>query len=64
MKKLKVTEPTLMVTLTDTMARWVHSSVQLFTVSPPSCNMAWLKAVFPETSKQEEHATKGSYSTL
>lgn len=57
-------EPTLMVTLTDAMTRWVHSSVQLFVVSPPSCNTAWFKSVFPGMSKQEEHTTKGSYSTL
>lgn len=54
----------LMITVADSMTRWVHSSVQLFTVSKSSnCNIAWFKEIFLETSKQEEHATKGSYFT-
>lgn len=53
-----------MVTLTEVMARWVHSWDQLVTSFPPRTTKAFERDVLPSSSKHDEHTTGRWRSTL
>lgn len=55
---------TLMVTLTECMARWVQSGDHELTSFPPKDSSAWESDALPSLSKHEEHTTSFRWSTL